>query len=356
VHVPVTYADVWEFWRKHQKLESSVDFVTVHILPYWENHPLPISEANAHTRNIMTLLSHEFKKPILIGETGWPAKGRERNGSLPSKLNQARYIRNFLVNAKQLGWNYNLIEAFDQPWKRKLEGTVGGYWGIYNVDYTPKFPLTGKVSEQDDLATPLWAGLIGAVLFLLLGFAFKDYLQAQRVHFIHLGIMGVLTGLTGFLEISYLLTACRNQDEWIVLGGLMLASMLLLVYLSLYFVHPTKLRALSIRIFTWILSLGALGANYLLIIDGRYRDFPISLYAIPVVLLSLGFSVSRQKWNRSVLDGLLALTLVLSAIGPIYLEPKNHHAWVWLTVNVLLAYYLWPRKEMANSSSTSQQE
>jgi len=23
-----------------------------------------------------------------------------------------------------------LIEAYDQPWKRQLEGTVGGYWGL----------------------------------------------------------------------------------------------------------------------------------------------------------------------------------------------------------------------------------
>jgi glucan 1,3-beta-glucosidase len=24
------------------------------------------------------------------------------------------------------------VEAFDQPWKRLLEGTVGGYWGVYD--------------------------------------------------------------------------------------------------------------------------------------------------------------------------------------------------------------------------------
>ena len=33
--------------------------------------------------------------------------------------------------AKQEGWKVNLIEAFDQPWKRLLEGTVGGYWGLF---------------------------------------------------------------------------------------------------------------------------------------------------------------------------------------------------------------------------------
>jgi glucan 1,3-beta-glucosidase len=31
--VPVTYADVWEFWVKAPELAPLVDIVTVHILP-----------------------------------------------------------------------------------------------------------------------------------------------------------------------------------------------------------------------------------------------------------------------------------------------------------------------------------
>ena len=38
--MPVTYADVWEFWLRHRELASAVDFVTVHILPYWEDDPI----------------------------------------------------------------------------------------------------------------------------------------------------------------------------------------------------------------------------------------------------------------------------------------------------------------------------
>jgi len=35
VSMPVTYADVWEFWLRYRELSASVDFVTIHILPYW---------------------------------------------------------------------------------------------------------------------------------------------------------------------------------------------------------------------------------------------------------------------------------------------------------------------------------
>ena len=40
VTMPVTYADVWEFWLRHRELAGAADFVTIHILPYWEDHPI----------------------------------------------------------------------------------------------------------------------------------------------------------------------------------------------------------------------------------------------------------------------------------------------------------------------------
>jgi Cdc6-like AAA superfamily ATPase len=60
----------WEFWNKHQETAQYVDFVTVHILPYWEDNPVAIDNAVNHASNIMNQLAGTFKKPILIGETG----------------------------------------------------------------------------------------------------------------------------------------------------------------------------------------------------------------------------------------------------------------------------------------------
>jgi len=98
---PVTYADVWEFWRKHPALEADVDFVTAHILPYWEDDPQSVDVAIKHTTDVMTLMAQTFEKPIFIGETGWPSEGRQRNTSLPSHVNQAKYIRDFLAVAHE---------------------------------------------------------------------------------------------------------------------------------------------------------------------------------------------------------------------------------------------------------------
>ncbi len=139
--VPVTYADVWEFWERNKALTGEVDFVTIHILPYWEDLPVSAAEAGPHIDSIRQKMTEEFPgKEILIGETGWPSAGRMREGALPSPSNQARVMQDVLTLAEQRGYRVNLIEAFDQPWKRRSEGTVGGHWGIIDAsDREPKF-------------------------------------------------------------------------------------------------------------------------------------------------------------------------------------------------------------------------
>ena len=52
VKVPVTYADVWEFWLRYREVQDSVDFITAHVLPYWEDFPVRAEDAAAHVAAI----------------------------------------------------------------------------------------------------------------------------------------------------------------------------------------------------------------------------------------------------------------------------------------------------------------
>jgi glucan 1,3-beta-glucosidase len=132
--MPVTYADVWEFWLRYRDIAAAVDFITIHILPYWEDFPIPVKDAAAHVESIRKDVAAAFPgREILIGEFGWPSAGRMREGALPSRANQARAVQEVLAQAKRENYRVNVIEAFDQPWKRQLEGTVGGHWGLYDA-------------------------------------------------------------------------------------------------------------------------------------------------------------------------------------------------------------------------------
>jgi len=164
--LPVTYADVWEFWLKNQELAQAVDFVTIHILPYWEDFPISAGQAGRHVVDVQAKAAASFPgKQVMIGEVGWPSAGRMRDGALPSPSNQARVLAEVIAAAKRGNWPTNLMEAYDQPWKRQLEGTVGGHWGLLDGEKrTPKFNWGAPVRDH-----PMWLteGLLGILLSLV---------------------------------------------------------------------------------------------------------------------------------------------------------------------------------------------
>jgi glucan 1,3-beta-glucosidase len=99
-----------------------------------------------------------------------------REGALPSRANQARIVQEVLAQAKRDNYRVNLIEAFDQPWKRQLEGTVGGHWGLYDAyDRQAKFSWGAAVSNH-----PGWRWQAGGGVALAAAMFFAGVLAARR--------------------------------------------------------------------------------------------------------------------------------------------------------------------------------
>ncbi len=163
VHVPVSTAEPYFIWLRHPELVRAVDFITVHLLPYWEGVP----ERDA-LRVVMqqydTLQATYPGKKIVIGEIGWPSNGVDIGGAVASRVNQARFLRGFFNIARARGLDYFVMEAFAQPWKTSFEGRAAGYWGMFNMGRHAKWAMTGPVRESPDYAP--WA-LGGAALAAL---------------------------------------------------------------------------------------------------------------------------------------------------------------------------------------------
>ena len=100
VPVPVTYADVWEFWLRNRDLarrSTSSPSTSCHIGRTSRSRP----RAAAHVDLIRRRVAASFPgKEILIGEFGWPSAGRMREGALPSPSNQAKVIQDVLALAQ----------------------------------------------------------------------------------------------------------------------------------------------------------------------------------------------------------------------------------------------------------------
>ena len=171
VDQPVSTAEPWHVWIDNPELVKHVDFIGVHLLPYWEG--IEVGRSIDYMVSRMELLQQTFPgKRIIIGEVGWPSDGRTRESAVASASNEALFLRRFLARAKEEGYVYYIMEAFDQPWKATYEGAVGAYWGVYNVDRRPKFEFVKPI-----VRIPQWhtlAAISVGIAALLLGFFYVN--------------------------------------------------------------------------------------------------------------------------------------------------------------------------------------
>ncbi len=154
-----------------ERLVSTLDFVAVHVLPYWGGVPADI--AVQKTVDVYWDLREKFKgKRIVIAEFGWPSSGYNRRAAVPGRFEQAEITRGFVARANATGIDYNLIEAYDQPWKT-IEGSVGAYWGLFdNQTREPKFAWSGPVTDEGVWKIAAVAVAIGILISLpVLGMA-----------------------------------------------------------------------------------------------------------------------------------------------------------------------------------------
>ncbi|WP_425914384.1 beta (1-6) glucans synthase [Pseudomonas sp. GWSMS-1] len=337
---PVTYADVWEFWLKHPQVAPAVDLITIHLLPYWEDNPAGIETALHEVAEVRQTFGKAYApKDILIGETGWPSEGRQRETAVPSRVNQAKFIRGFVAMAEQNGWHYNLIEAFDQPWKRISEGAVGGYWGLYDADRQDKSILAGPVSNL-----PHWP----AWLALSLGLFATTLLLAGRPHSPRAALLLPLLAALGaaciglFAELA--LVTSRYLGEWLWAAALIVLNLLVLSHAALLLGRHDGWRA---RLLHWLHSRGALwlalsgfaGAVMMLalVVDARYRSLPSAALLLPA-LVYLFRPVAGYR--REV--ALLALLIGAGIAPQLYQETlSNWQALGWAMTCALLVAALW---------------
>lgn len=165
VSQPVSTAEPWHVWVRYPELVEHVDFISVHMLPYWEG--IGVDAAVDYIVEKMEELQAMFPdKPIMIGEVGWPSDGRTREAAVASEANEALFLRRFLFRAQQLNYDYFLMEAFDQPWKAQNEGGVGAYWGVYDVDRKPKFSFAEPIVRVPDWHVLAVISILTSVIML----------------------------------------------------------------------------------------------------------------------------------------------------------------------------------------------
>ncbi len=333
--IPVTYADVWEFWLKNPNIATATDFITIHILPYWEDIPIPVKETPEHIQKILDEVKTVFpNKEILIGETGWPSFGRTRENAVPSLSNQAEYIRNFLDLADQNNLKYNLIEAFDQPWKRISEGAVGGYWGIFDKDRLDKNILRGDVSNY-----PNWFNLFVLASIIL----FSTAIFAKNINKLFI-VISVIGAIIFTLQIDDYIQSNKNLYEYMF--SIAILTTVYLIYIFSLKQENNNFQKLQSNLWLIFLTFMLINSVYMML-DGRYREFPNFVFGFGVFLYLI--KTDKSQFTKYNIETISSIILFASAIY-IFINEKytNLQSDFWVLISIIFAYNLWKNSTNKN--------
>ena len=343
----VTYADVWEFWLKHPQIKEVTDFVTIHILPYWEDDPMNIHKAIDH----LVEVRHEVEgilggnKDILIGETGWPSEGRMREDVLPSKINQAVFVREFVKVAEKHNWDYNIIEAFDQPWKRLSEGAVGGHWGLFDKDRNDNNVFKGEVSNFPNFKYLAF----GSVLLILLFSLLLRKTEVSNSRLLTFTLLNSVFSVLYILQVEQYFITVRTNVEF-VWAFLVLATHLF-VYYYLLTNMANKIKAIPLYLF-YLSTFFVVVSNIILAFEGRYQNFEIYAFIISSISFLWLYKNKYEEINFDKLGKILSIILVITSILTIYNETVlNIFSNIWVLISLCFAYILY--KGSKNSSFKS---
>jgi hypothetical protein len=255
-----------------------------------------------------------------------------RSDARPGRVEQVRFFSMFRSLAEREHFDYNFVEAFDQDWKARQEGTVGASWGLLDAHRHDKFELGKPV-----VAEPHWRILFAVSTIvsalLLLAFAVgrrraknrqiavfalfaqliatcyveSVWIDLTRTFYLEkwLGVVfwavllgafsyallrGIADNLTGRMADPSLYGA-RVREAWrawrelprfrILQRADLMAQIL---YLALTVLCIFYLVVISIDWYDGVIRLSDTWFRQIAI-DGRYRDFPIWSFVIPSICL-----------------------------------------------------------------------
>jgi exo-beta-1,3-glucanase (GH17 family) len=332
VKQPVSTADTWSFVLRYPQVGRELDYISIHILPFWDDEPVSIDQAEQHLIDIVAETHQAFPgKPLLIAETCWPSIGRDRGPAVVDVVHEADYIRRVAALANRLDYDYNIMEAFDQPWKSALENTVGAAWGVLEADRAQgqgieKFPMTGPVLLVADWKIRAgWSMALGIMAALL----FARKLPSFKAMLAYAAAAQVLSWLliTGIFH-DAAVTFRSWQYYWLVLRIALpvLLFGLMLICLGQGLGERETRRFWLAPLLMKLAAAYAIGWSLLLLFDGRYRDIPEFDFALPmgglVVLAALRLTLARrhgQDWRTALsLDAMFPGSdhpMIMSVLG-----------------------------------------
>jgi hypothetical protein len=294
-----------------------------------------------------------------------------RDGALPSRVSQARFFSELLDWSGRGNFRVNLFEAYDEPWKRQWEGTVGAHWGLLDGESRQlKYALGSAVSNY-----PFWKLQLGAGL----AFGFSTFAVALVTLWrrrTETGLApwlavaasattgGILLGLgaekafyesygfAGWLNQGILLAAATVLP--LLCASALIAGRPLPAFLELVGPREGRTRSAAALILGFALMATTLVAAEIalgLVFDPRSRDFPFASLTMVVVPIWTVTLLNRGKSDAgATTEAVFAGLFVVAALYIFFNEGTSNWQSLWTAAGFfLLGATLWPSRFAAIS-------
>jgi hypothetical protein len=265
---------------------------------------------------------------------------------LPS--NEARVIGETLAAAQRENFRVNVIEAFDQPWKRWLEGAVGGHWGVFSrAAQAPKFILGGAVSDHPHWMMQGIAGILLAALTFGAAWIGGRGQSAPPLLWPRIAALAFLPAILFGWTLETVPAESFSVGSW--LRGLAFAVMAaaapivcapacavgrpLPAFAALLRRSDDARDGLSFALGVSFIALTLLSVQtaFGLVFDPRYRDIPFAAQSAAVIpFLVLILSAPRPAGGRAMAEMLGAAVLALAAGYIVLNETLANWQAIWL--------------------------
>ena len=136
--ITVGYVDAYYEFGHRPKITEACDVILSNCYPFWEGCPFENSLPYMKDMYHQALAAGNGKK-VIITETGWPSKGENVKGSIPSEQNALQYFMNTQLWSMDENIEIFYFSSFDESWKTGPEGEVGAYWGIWDKNEKLKY-------------------------------------------------------------------------------------------------------------------------------------------------------------------------------------------------------------------------
>jgi glucan 1,3-beta-glucosidase len=253
-----------------------------------------------------------------------------------------------MAAAKRGSYRLNIIEAFDQPWKRQSEGTVGGHWGLIAADgKTIKFDWGVPVSNHPAWRLQAAGGIVFAAVTFLVAFLAWRRTAAGRRAWAGVGAVALAGGATIGWTAENLPLESLGFPGWamsLTMAGLAVFCPLAAAVALTRGTAPLAFAAVlggalpsesrhqrALGVLALVLCVVAVAVALGLAFDPRYRDFPFApLTAAVAPFLVLTLATRAPRPPRGAAELIAAAVLAPSAVYVAWHEGAANWQSLWL--------------------------